>query len=83
MAGANVELYKKILTRIPSLKLIASGGVNSLPDLELLKTAGCYGSIVGKAIYEGTISLKDLYEFGPSVPSLPNRQPGVRNKPNS
>jgi phosphoribosylformimino-5-aminoimidazole carboxamide ribotide isomerase len=83
LAGPNVELYKKILNEIPSLKLIASGGVSSLLDLEKLKSSGCYGSIVGKAIYEGSISLKDLSEFNSSVnpaPSLPDRQASVRNK---
>jgi phosphoribosylformimino-5-aminoimidazole carboxamide ribotide isomerase len=86
MAGANVELYKKILAQIPSLKLIASGGVNSLQDLELLKSSGCYGSIVGKAIYEGAISVKSLSEFNSflnSASSLPDRQEGVGNTPAS
>ena len=64
MAGPNADLYKKILSSIPSLKLIASGGVTSLEDLNLLKAAGCHGAIVGKAIYEGSISLESLLEWG-------------------
>jgi phosphoribosylformimino-5-aminoimidazole carboxamide ribotide isomerase len=74
LAGPNIQLYKKILSQIPSLKLIASGGVSSLHDLELLKFAGCYGSIVGKAIYEGSVSLKDLSKFNSSVPSVRNKE---------
>lgn len=63
MAGPNVALYEHIQTAIPLLKLIASGGVSSLSDLELLQASGCYGCIVGKAIYEGSISLKELSTF--------------------
>jgi phosphoribosylformimino-5-aminoimidazole carboxamide ribotide isomerase len=72
LAGPNVELYKRILNDIPSLRLIASGGVSSLQDLEFLKSSGCHGSIVGKAIYEGSISLKDLSEFNSSMNSVPS-----------
>ena len=68
MAGPNVELYNKILSAIPSLKLMASGGVNTLADLEALKSVGCYGCIIGKAIYEDSITLKELSGFeNPSV----------------
>lgn len=62
-SGPSFQLYEKILKRVPDLKLIASGGVSSLADLERLKEQGLYGAIVGKAIYEGTISLKDLAKF--------------------
>ena len=63
LQGASVALYKKILGRFPTLKLIASGGVSNLNDLELLQQHGLYGAIVGKAIYEGCISLDDLSKF--------------------
>lgn len=62
-SGPSFKLYNDILKRIPRLKLIASGGVSSLADLEKLKEDGLYGAIVGKAIYEGSISLKDLAKF--------------------
>ena len=60
LTGPNIELYKKILLSFPQLHLIASGGVGSLEDLHELKLIGADGVIVGKAIYEGRISLQDL-----------------------
>ncbi len=63
MAGPNVELYKKIINAVPTVKLIASGGARSIQDLELLKLAGCYGCVIGKALYEGSLSQKALVEF--------------------
>lgn len=63
LMGPSVELYKKILHQFPETNLIASGGVSSLSDLYKLKEAGCSGAIVGKAIYENKISLKELSEF--------------------
>lgn len=60
LTGPNIELYKKILLSFPQLHLIASGGVGSLDDLHELKQIGADGVIVGKAIYEGRISLDDL-----------------------
>lgn len=60
LTGPNIELYKKILLSFPQLHLIASGGVSSLNDLHELKQIGADGAIVGKAIYEGRIALKDL-----------------------
>ena len=59
MQGASVALYKEILQKT-KVKLIASGGVNSISDLVLLKEIGCEGAIIGKAIYEGKITLKEL-----------------------
>jgi phosphoribosylformimino-5-aminoimidazole carboxamide ribotide isomerase len=47
----------------PSLKLVASGGVSSIQDLETLDRIGCAGAIVGKAIYENRISLESLQQF--------------------
>ena len=60
LTGPSIDLYKKILTNFPQLNLIASGGVSSLDDLQELKQIGVAGVIVGKAIYEGRISLKAL-----------------------
>ncbi|MEN8788029.1 MAG: 1-(5-phosphoribosyl)-5-[(5-phosphoribosylamino)methylideneamino] imidazole-4-carboxamide isomerase, partial [Flavobacteriaceae bacterium] len=45
---------------IPGINLIASGGISSLADLEELKRIGCEGAILGKAIYENKIALKEL-----------------------
>jgi len=60
LSGPNINLYKKILLEFPTLKLIASGGVGSLEDLKSLSSIGVFGTIVGKAIYEGKISLQEL-----------------------
>jgi phosphoribosylformimino-5-aminoimidazole carboxamide ribotide isomerase len=60
MKGPSLELYKKILERFPDLQFIASGGIRSLDDIHQLQETGCKGAIVGKAIYEGLITLKDL-----------------------
>jgi phosphoribosylformimino-5-aminoimidazole carboxamide ribotide isomerase len=45
------------------VKLIASGGVRSVDDLEKLKGIGCKGAIIGKAIYENKITLQELKMF--------------------
>jgi phosphoribosylformimino-5-aminoimidazole carboxamide ribotide isomerase len=63
LTGPNIKLYKKILRRFPAIKLIASGGVSSMADLIELKNSGVEGVIVGKAIYEGRVQLKDLKNF--------------------
>lgn len=63
LQGSADDLYKKILDEVEDLKLIASGGVSSLQDLESLQAIGCHGAIVGKAIYENRISLKELTQF--------------------
>jgi phosphoribosylformimino-5-aminoimidazole carboxamide ribotide isomerase len=63
LQGTGIDLYKKILNSHPSINLIASGGVSSIDDLLQLREAGCSGAIVGKAIYEKTILLKDLKQF--------------------
>ena len=60
LQGASNELYAKILREIPALKLIASGGVSRIEDINELEKIGCAGAIVGKAIYEGKISLHEL-----------------------
>ena len=63
LAGPNFALYKKLIKRFPNLKFTASGGVSSMEDLESLKYIGVYGTIIGKAIYEGRISLAQLAAF--------------------
>ena len=63
LEGPSIALYQKILAKYPTLQLIASGGVSALKDLEELRTKGCTGAIVGKAIYENKISLEVLSKF--------------------
>lgn len=63
LQGAATDLYKELMDRFTELKIIASGGVSDMADLERLAEIGCYGAIVGKAIYEGRIQLEDLQIF--------------------
>ncbi len=63
LEGPSLYLYREVLRQFPDLHLIASGGVSSLQDLDELQKAGCLGAIVGKAIYEGRITLKELVRF--------------------
>lgn len=63
LEGPSIELYKKIIAGFPDLNLIASGGVSSIKDLIELKEIGCSAAIVGKAIYEGRITLSDLQQL--------------------
>jgi len=63
LSGPSIDLYQEILRKFPDLKLIASGGVSSIQDLEKLVDTGVWGTIIGKAIYEKKISLPDLKLF--------------------
>jgi phosphoribosylformimino-5-aminoimidazole carboxamide ribotide isomerase len=56
MSGPAVSLYAEIISAVPEIELIASGGVSSDADLSALESAGVGSAIVGKAIYEGRIS---------------------------
>jgi len=60
LEGTNVELYRKIKEQDPEIHLIASGGISCLDDIDRLETAHISGVIIGKAIYEGKITLKEL-----------------------
>ena len=60
LQGPSIDLYKRLLKEFPQMKLIASGGVSNLQDIEELKALGCSGAIIGKAFYEGSITLNDL-----------------------
>ena len=63
LQGPSVELYKEIREAIPTLYIIASGGVSSVADIERLEEAGIPAVIFGKALYEGRIQLRDLLRF--------------------
>ena len=63
LQGPSIELYKNILAKFPGLYFIASGGVSDIADLHRLEEIGCEAAIIGKAIYEGRISLKELSAF--------------------
>jgi phosphoribosylformimino-5-aminoimidazole carboxamide ribotide isomerase len=63
LTGPNVELYTEIKESDPEVHLIASGGISNIKDIERLEEARIPGVIIGKAIYEGKICLKDLAQF--------------------
>jgi len=63
LQGSSNELYAQIMKEFPDIKLIASGGVTSEEDLIRLEEIGVYGAIVGKAIYEGRLSLETLMKY--------------------
>lgn len=62
LEGPSFELYKEIISKTKP-DLIASGGISSIDDIKRLKSIGCEGAIIGKAIYEGQISLSKLGEL--------------------
>ena len=63
LEGPSLTFYRHLLFACPGLRLVASGGVSSLEDIRQLNQLGCEGVIIGKAIYENKISLKELKEF--------------------
>ena len=63
LQGPSFELYQKLLKSTSPFKLIASGGVSCFEELPKLKELGCEGVIIGKAIYEGKICLKQLETY--------------------
>jgi phosphoribosylformimino-5-aminoimidazole carboxamide ribotide isomerase len=63
LQGPSFDLYEKIQASSPSLSVIASGGVACMEDLVRLRDMNLFGVIVGKAFYEGRISLADLAKF--------------------
>ena len=69
LEGPSVDLYKQIISECSnsslgqSIKLIASGGISTIEELPVLKAIGCEGVIIGKAIYENRITLKQLEKY--------------------
>lgn len=63
LQGPSFDLYQKMLKELLNVKLIASGGISKFEELPKLAALGCEGTIIGKAIYEHKISLKQLEEY--------------------
>jgi phosphoribosylformimino-5-aminoimidazole carboxamide ribotide isomerase len=63
LSGAGIELYTKLLDHSPFIKLIASGGVSSLEDIEALSQIKVESCVVGKAIYEGRITIEEIQNW--------------------
>ena len=59
LQGPSTALYQEIIEN-STIELIASGGISNIEDVQKMKEIGCGGTIIGKAIYEGRISLEDL-----------------------
>ena len=63
LQGPSFELYRNLQDRFPDLNIIASGGVSNMDDIETLADMDVFGVIVGKAIYEGRVTLKELQKI--------------------
>ena len=59
MSGPSYDLYRRLM-KVTKHRIVASGGVGSKEDIRILKEIGVYGAIVGKALYENKITLKEL-----------------------
>ena len=63
LEGPSFDVYRDLLEQQPGIKLIASGGISTFEELPKLAAMGCEGTIIGKAIYENRIALKELENF--------------------
>ena len=63
LQGPAVDAYRDLVVAYPTARFVASGGVTTVADLEMLVEAGLHGAIIGKALYDGTIKLSDLRPF--------------------
>jgi phosphoribosylformimino-5-aminoimidazole carboxamide ribotide isomerase len=63
LEGPSFSLYQNLQDKCPDLNIIASGGVSGMGDIEVLAEQKLFGVIVGKAIYEGRVTLKELEHF--------------------
>ena len=63
LSGPSIKLYEDIIKKFPNFSIYAGGGVRSIDDLKKLSDIGVYGTIIGKAYYEGRIKLEDLKDF--------------------
>jgi len=63
LSGPNIELYKMLKEEFPCLRIIASGGVSGIQDLKALQNMEIYGVVVGKAYYEGRLTLEEMKKY--------------------
>ena len=59
LEGPSEKLYLEILSKT-QVNLIASGGISNIDDVKKMKEIGCFGTIIGKAIYENRITFEEL-----------------------
>ena len=67
LQGVGLNLYQDLLMKFNGIKLIASGGVNSIEEVKLLMTMNMESIIVGKALYEGVIEMEALFSLNTNV----------------
>jgi phosphoribosylformimino-5-aminoimidazole carboxamide ribotide isomerase len=63
LQGTAVDLYISLVNRFPELKIIASGGVTKIEEIDRLNENGLFAVVIGKAIYEGRIKLEELEKY--------------------
>ncbi len=63
LTGSSIEIYKQLSNNFPKVKIIASGGISSIKEIDELNKIGIYGAIIGKAYYEGIIKLNQLSKY--------------------
>lgn len=63
LQGPSFDLYEEMQSKFPDLKIIASGGISEVSEIDKLNEMGIYGVVIGKAYYEGRVTLKDLKRF--------------------
>lgn len=63
LSGPDFEIYKYILITYPKINIVASGGISFFKEIQSLKNIGCYGIILGKALYENKITISSLREL--------------------
>lgn len=63
LAGPSLELYYELIAAMPDISLIASGGITTMDDIYQCAELGCSAAVIGKAIYEGKIALKELENY--------------------
>lgn len=73
LQGPAIELYKKILFEFPNIYLIASGGISSITDIQRLNEANVPAVVIGKALYEQRITLKQLTQLTDQLNHTENR----------
>lgn len=63
LAGSSLDLYRGVMKAVPSIRLIASGGVSAISDIKAMAGEDIYGVVIGKALLEGRVTISELKEF--------------------
>lgn len=63
MSGSSIDLYRGLVEKFPSLHFIASGGIREMAEIKALDSLNIYGLVIGKALYEDVINLKELHPY--------------------